>query len=61
MDEDFKDDDKFGLTPWGCLYAVLTDYGIDITNITGTIGKHMVEDFMALMEQHGHVVRREDG
>ena len=55
---DYDDDDAiYRLTPWGCLSEVLKDYGIDISDITGKIGEHMVNDFMELMEQQGHVER----
>ena len=53
------DDVKFVLTPWGCLSAVLTDYGVDWSHLTPTMGKHMVEDFMDAMVTAGHVVRAE--
>lgn len=47
------------LTPWGCLYATLIDYGIDVSGITGKIGEHMVNDFMKCMERCGYVKKEE--
>lgn len=49
------DEDVFVMTPWGCLFATLSDYGIDMSNITPTIGQHMVEDFMNAMVKAGHI------
>ena len=58
--EEHDDDDVFTLTPWGCLADTLMDYGFDVSHITGKVGEHMVEDFMALMVKCGHVGRVED-
>ena len=55
---EFKDDDVFVLTEWGCLYSVLSDYDIDVSHIPGKVGKHIVEDFMELMETSGYVVKK---
>lgn len=48
-----KEDETYALSPWGCLYAVLKDYGVDTSGITPQIGKHMVDDFMELMVKNG--------
>ena len=48
-------DEKYTLTEWGCLYAVLTDYGIDVSHISGNVGRHIVEDFMEAMVRAGYV------
>lgn len=59
--EDICDDDvKFVLTEWGCLSSVLTDYGVDISRVTGKIGKHIVEDFLELMCECGYIGRAEN-
>lgn len=58
MDED---EVKFVVTPWGIMTSVLNDYGIKLPQgFTGTIGEHMVDDFMKYMEKIGHVVHVED-
>lgn len=54
------DEEKYVLTPWGCLYMVLTDYGVDVKNIPGRIGVHIVEDFMDEMVRAGHLAKMED-
>lgn len=59
MIDDYKDDDMFCLTPWGCLSAVLEDYGIDTDGIMPKVGEHMVNDFMELMVKQGHVGKAE--
>lgn len=58
--EEYEDDTIFTLTPWGCLAGTLMDYGIDVSNIPGKIGKHLVEDFMETMARCGYVVREGD-
>lgn len=47
--------EKYVLTPWGCLYATLIDYGVDVSHITGTIGGHLVDDFMDAMVKAGYL------
>lgn len=54
-DNDDDDDATYCLTPWGCLSVILDDYGINYSRITPVMGKHMVQDFMELMEKAGHV------
>lgn len=50
----------YRITPWGCLSLTLTDYNIDVSNVPGRIGEHIVEDFMDLMEKAGYVSKQED-
>lgn len=54
------DDERYVLTPWGCLYATLREYGIDLSHITGRVGEHIVEDFMETMVRAGHVLKAEE-
>ena len=51
------ENEKYVLTEWGCLYLTLLDYGIDASHIPSKVGKHIVEDFMEMMEQAGYVKR----
>lgn len=55
-------EEKYCLTEWGCLSSVLAEYGIDVSHITSTIGKHLVDDFMDAMCKAGYVgkVKNED-
>lgn len=55
-----EDEEKYCLTPWGCLMLTLNDYGINTEGIRGVVGKHIVEDFMELMEKSGYVRRDSD-
>lgn len=59
-DENYDDDVKFVLSEWGCLSSVLTDYGVDVSRVTGKIGEHIVEDFMELMVKCGYIWRAEN-
>lgn len=54
------EEERYMITEWGCLYLVLMDYGIDVSHITGAVGKHMVEDFMESMVKAGYVAKAED-
>lgn len=56
-----ENDEIFALSQWGCLYAVLKDYGVDISHITPKMGEHMVEDFLGAMVKAGHIRKVEEG
>ena len=47
--------EEYRLTPWGCLSVIFDDYGVDYSCVTPAIGKHLVEDFLNLMERVGHL------
>lgn len=57
--EDDDNEEKYVLTEWGCLYATLTDYGINVDHISGRVGAHIVEDFMDLMVGAGYIKKAE--
>ena len=57
IDEVLNEDEVYHLTPWGCMVAIMEDYAVDISHITPKMGEHMVEDFMNLMCEQGHVGR----
>ena len=52
-------DETYSLTPWGCLYSVLLDYGIKL-NISGRVGDMIIEDFVDLMDKQGLIRVRRD-
>ncbi len=52
-------EETYVLREWGCLMSVLMEYGIDVSHITGRIGEHIVEDFMAAMCDAGYVSKKE--
>lgn len=61
-----KSEEKYILTPVGCLYAVLKDYAgedgmLNVNKIQGRYGEHIVEDFMDAMVKFGYLGRAEKG
>ena len=52
--------ENYVLTEWGCLYGVLTEYGIDVSHITARVGAHIVEDFMDSLCKAGYVGKMEN-
>jgi hypothetical protein len=46
------------LTEWGCLSSTLEEYGIDVSYITGRVGKHIVEDFMDSLCKAGYLEKK---
>ena len=59
-EDEEENDEKYVLTPWGCLYGVLLDYGIDVSHIKGRVGEHIVEDFMEAMEKAGYISKEKN-
>lgn len=53
-------EEKFKLTEWSILYVVLTEYGIDVSHISGRVGRHIVEDFIAGMIEQGYIQKASD-
>ena len=53
--ENEKDNEFYTLTPWACLLLTLRDYGIDVGQVSGKVGAHIVEDFMELMIKQGNI------
>ena len=58
--ETTEEEEMYVLTPWGCLYSVLTDYNIPVDSVPGRVGEHIVEDFMEAMAKAGYVAKAED-
>lgn len=56
-EEQIKDDDRFVLTKYGCLCAVMESYGIDLSHITPVIGEHLVDDFFECLAKQGYLRR----
>lgn len=55
-----NEDENYVLSPWGCLYAVLLDYNIDLSYVKGRVGEHIVEDFMDAMVNCGYISKAGD-
>lgn len=53
-----KKEEQYVLTEWGCLGSTLKEYGIDVSHITGRVGKHIVDDFMDAMCKAGYVEKK---
>ena len=53
-----EESEEHCLTPWGCLLAILSDYGIEIEGIAGKAGEHIVDDFMDLLIENGYAEER---
>ena len=60
MEKKTEDDEVYGLTPWGIMYAVLRDYGFDPERLTKRMGEHLVDDFMDGMVRHGYAEKGEE-
>lgn len=54
-----EDEERYVLSEWGCLSVTLNEYGIRTDNISGRVGKHIVEDFMDAMCRAGYVAKSE--
>lgn len=59
-----KDEEKYTLTPKGCLYEVLLDYVgpdhlLDVRKIQGRVGEYIVDDFLDAMCRAGHLAKAE--
>ena len=54
------EEEKYVITPWGCLVGTLLDYGVDVSHFTGRVGEHIVEDFMEAMEKAGYITKSEE-
>ena len=52
-------DEYYTLTMWGCLSAVLKEYGFDTNHISDRVGEHIVEDYMDQLEQCGYLKKKE--
>jgi hypothetical protein len=55
-----NNEEVFKLTEWFILYTVLTEYGIDVSHISGRVGQHIVEDFIAGMIEQGYILKASD-
>lgn len=60
MSKKADDEETYKLTEWGCLKAVLLEYGIDVSHISDRVGRHIVEDFMECLIERGYVVKNDE-
>ena len=61
-----KSEEKYILTPVGCLYAVLKDYAgkdgmLNVNKIQGRYGEHIVDDLFDALKRQGYLERSKGG
>lgn len=56
-----SEEEKYVLTPWGCLKSTLDEYGIPTEHISGRVGGHIVSDFLENMMIAGHILKAPTG
>ncbi len=61
-----KKDERYRLTPLGCLYAVLKDYAgedgmLNVNKIQGRYGEHIVDDLFDALERQGYLEKSKGG
>lgn len=52
------DNEKFVLSPWGCLYCAFEDFGLKLPDISGKMAESLMKDFFEIMEHAGIVEKR---
>ena len=52
------DNEKFVLSPWGCLYCAFEDFGLKLPDISGKMAEALMDDFFEIMEHAGIVEKR---
>lgn len=53
------DNEKFVLSPWGCLYCAFDDFGLKLPDISGKMAEALMDDFFEIMEHVGIVEKME--
>ena len=53
------DNERYVLTPWGCLHCVFDDFGLRLPDISGKIAEALMNDFFEIMEHAGIVEKME--
>lgn len=47
------DNERYFLTPWGCLCCAFGDFSLKPPEISGKIADALMEDFFEIMKKHG--------
>lgn len=55
MDSNTVKNEEYVLTIWGCLCAVMMDYGINFDHMTPRMGELFANDLMELLEKSGYI------
>ncbi len=47
------DDERYLLTPWGCLCCAFADFSLKPPEISGKMADALMEDFFEIIKKHG--------
>lgn len=53
------DDERYLLTPWGCLCCAFADFNLKPPEFSGKMADALMDDFFEIMETAGTVEKRE--
>lgn len=51
-------DERYFLTPWGCLHCAFEDFGLRLPDVSGKMAEALMDDFFEIMESAGIVEKR---
>lgn len=52
------DNERYFLTPWGCLCCAFVDFGLKSPEISGKMADALMDDFFEIMEAAGIIERK---
>lgn len=53
------DNERYFLTPWGCLCCAFGDFGLELPKISRKMAEALMDDFFEIMEMAG-IIEREN-
>lgn len=53
------DNERYVLTPWGCLHCAFDDFGLRLPEIPGKMSDAIMEDFFETMERADIIEKKE--
>lgn len=54
------DNEKFVLSPCGCLYCAFEDFGLKLPDISGKMAEALMDDFFEIMEHAGIIEKKNE-
>lgn len=54
------DNERYFLTPWGCLCCAFGDFGLKPPEISGKMADALMDDFFEIMEAAGILEKKEN-
>ena len=54
------DNERYFLTPWGCLNCAFKDFGLELPNISRKMAEALMDDFFEIMEMAGILEKNEN-